>query len=144
MSPRLPKFFRRIPVAALLLPLLVSRALIPGGLMPVMGADGGLGLMLCPGAIGAMPGHSHPGHAADTGGSMHHDHDGTDGTDGPASAHQNVCPFAVLVTPACASTVVAFATFTMHHALVASRDATQVHFPTLVRTQSPRAPPRYS
>lgn len=125
----------------LLLPLLAFRALIPGGLMPVMSADGALSMQLCPGVIPAAVANGQHEFGAETGDSTHHDHDGTNG---PASSHQTVCPYAILSTPACTSTAPAPATFTMRHALLASSDVAQATLPTLYRTQSPRAPPRYS
>lgn len=138
MPNRLTQFFRRIPLAALL-PLLACRALIPVGLMPVTGADGALSLQLCPGTFSAAAGHVRQTSSAEDRGSTHDHHDGTGG---PASSHQTVCPFAVLTTPACTATVHTFATRTMRYALVASREPAEVYLPTISRPQSPRAPPR--
>jgi hypothetical protein len=140
MSNRLSRVARRILVAALL-PLMAFRALIPGGLMPAIGADGALRLQLCPGTNAAVPNHVQHSGSAGRDNSTHHDHDGTGG---PAGLHQTVCPFESLSTPACASTMFRFATVTLRQALVASRNVAQITFPTIIRTQSPRAPPRYS
>lgn len=138
MFQRLSRNRLRIPIAALLLPLLAFRALIPAGLMPMAGADGSVSLQLCPGAVPTVAGHAQLWHGASGDMASHHHHG--DGH-GPGHSQHTVCPFATLASPACTAAAFTITAVTMRHAFVAGREYEQVSHPTLIRTQSPRAPP---
>jgi hypothetical protein len=125
--------------AALLLPLLSLRALIPVGFMPMIGPDHSVRLVICdsyaplPSSMMNMPmdGMDMPEHTAsqDTGGSppIHQDHGG--------------CPFGS--SPALgALPTLAIAPILIHHPAQLLVATPQVDFfQTLDRAQSPRGPP---
>lgn len=120
-----PRRTRRL--LALVLPLLVLRALIPAGFMPIA-EGGGLIIGLCPGAAGMPPGHAH--HGGHPHGEPH----------APclfaASAAPAFSPLALALPPASAV------------ALRAALPALNAPcLPSILRSQTPRGPPaaaRYS
>lgn len=131
-------------LVALLLPLLLVRALIPFGFMPVV-AGGGMTIGFCPGEADFPPGmaaahqsaaqhldqkagHHSPGHPGDPGGAAHH----------------APCLFAASAAPAFAPAMLALAANDTHRARPAQWVAARVFLPTILRAQSPRAPPLLS
>jgi hypothetical protein len=133
----------RIPTAALLIPLLAFRLLIPAGLMPVMSADGSLSMQVCPGTVPVASAHArhamHHGSNTDDSNSTHAHHDGTSDS---ASSQETACPFSVLAESACTSCPAGATTLTMRHVPVPSYAVAQVCLATVIRPQEPRAPPR--
>lgn len=126
---------RRSWWAAIVLPGLVLRALIPVGFMA-----GHSGLELCWGA-GAMPGmegHHHP-HLSD-----HDRHDGP-GHPSHSTEHGAVCVFAAsaagLAPPSVPASIVSVVVTSERLSLTASAER---FIPTILRAQSPRGPPRLS
>jgi hypothetical protein len=121
--------------ALLALPALLLRALIPVGFMPVATADG-LSIEFCPDA-GPLP--AAAGAAADPH-AHHHHHQG--GPDPSSASHHAPCPFAASATLAAAPEG---ACVPAAHALErAPGDAdlrARAFVPSIVRAQSPRAPP---
>jgi hypothetical protein len=121
--------------ALLALPALLLRALIPVGFMPVATADG-LSIEFCPdagplpaAASGAADPHAH-----------HHHHQG--GPDPSSASHHAPCPFAASATLAAAPEAASAAA--PHAHLRAPGDAdlrARAFVPSIVRAQSPRAPP---
>jgi hypothetical protein len=123
-------------LTATLLPLLVLRAVIPFGFMP-MAADGRLSIELCPGE-GALPSAIAAGHSQHSHTSGHHGGSSPD-------THQGPCLFAAGASPAVAPTVLAFAAPPAVQTPCAARDgACTVSLPTIHRTQSARAPPQFA
>jgi hypothetical protein len=122
--------------ALLALPALLLRALIPVGFMPVATADG-LSIEFCPDA-GPLPAAASA--AADP--HAHHHHHTEGGADPSSASHHAPCPFAASATLAAAPEA---ASVPAAHALErASGDAevsARAFVPSIVRAQSPRAPP---
>jgi|SRR5580704_11903274 hypothetical protein len=132
-------------LVALLLPLLVVRALIPFGFMPVV-AGGGMTIGFCPGEADLPPGiaaahqsaaqhldhhhagHHSPGHPGDPGGAAHH----------------APCLFAASAAPAFAPALLALAVDDSHRIRPVQWVATRVFLPTILRAQSSRGPPLLS
>ncbi len=124
-------FRQRSWLAVLLLPAILFRALIPVGFMPAMHGDGRLGVIFCPITVSAGPGlvhEHHPGHEGGNAGygSGHHQ------LACPFAASAGLAPFADFVAPTAAP-----AEF-----LALADGVSARHFvPTILRAQSPRAPP---
>ena len=139
---------RRRRFAALLLPALLLRALIPFGFMPLIGASG-LTLGFCPGE-GALPAGLAAAnvkllHAAQSG-QLHHDHapGGAPhgGSDTPGgSSHEAPCPFAASGKPAFAPAILTLETAASAAAPPEAYATAPVFLPTVLRAQSPRGPP---
>lgn len=121
----------------LAVPALVLRALIPPGFMPVA-AEHGFALEFCPGAAALPPGaallsaHAH----------HHHEHGGGHPGEHSSPAHHAPCVFAAsaLLGPL-SSGVAAVAADTPEHAVERPDSGARLHVPSIVRAQSPRAPP---
>jgi hypothetical protein len=109
------------------LPALVLRALIPFGFMPVA-ARGGPAMQLCPGAAamaGALPGHHH------------HPPGGAPGS----AAHNTLCVFAASAAPAVAPVAAAIPLRAANVTCAEQSSANSLRLPSILRTQSARAPP---
>jgi hypothetical protein len=122
----------------LALPALMLRALIPAGFMPVAGAEG-LTIGLCPDA-GLPPGFVLPADPH----SHHHHHQHSPGGGDPSSAtHHAPCVFAASATlaPAPGATVLLEPRAVRGDARVHELKA-RPFVPSILRAQSPRAPPR--
>jgi hypothetical protein len=131
-------------IARLLLPLLALRALVPAGFMPAF--DGHrLTLSICPGeatvarADAPITSHVHDAGAAQH--EHHHSHGVGSDNDGNSRPHFVPCPFAAAAGPALASTVPTVVPLVETPVVVDSASSGQVTLPTVLRTQSPRAPP---
>ncbi|MGH8863106.1 MAG: DUF2946 family protein [Burkholderiales bacterium] len=116
-----------------MLPAILFRGLIPAGFMPAIDADGSLRLQFCPAADQA---------AADTDPMQGHHHDGATSGSGHAGHDRPLCQFAASATPAPLPTISLMTAVEPHDDLLAginyvSRDT----IPTIIRAQSPRAPP---
>jgi len=107
----------------LVLPVLVLRALIPFGFMPVAG-NGGPAVELCPGVAVA-------------GTHMHHHH-GAAGV--PGSAHA-LCVFAASAAPALAPLTLAPAPLAGALIRAAAANSLSIQLPSILRAQAARAPP---
>jgi len=125
----------RLWIAGLLLPAILYRALIPAGFMPAIGSDGALRLQFCPGADRA---------AADTRPVHAHHHGGASGDSGGAGHGQLLCPFAATAGPAPLPAMTALVVASVDSQPVVSRPVSRDTVPTIIRTQSPRAPPALS
>ena len=137
MRPGVPQWFsarrRQWLLAGLVLPVLVLRALIPLGFMPVSARDG-LRIDFCPGE--AQP----PGALGGESLAHHHHHGGADhGT--PAPASHAPCLFALSASPAFAPAVAHAALIPPAATAPADSPARAVFLPAIVRAQTPRAPP---
>jgi hypothetical protein len=124
---------RRVLLALLVLPVLVLRALIPVGFMPVSDR-GGLYIDFCPGE--AQP----PGALAAQPLAHHHHHGGADHGK-PAPASHAPCLFALSASPAFAPAVAMAALMPPAATPRAESPARAVFVPAIVRAQTPRAPP---
>ena len=124
---------RRVLLALLVLPVLVLRALIPVGFMPVS-ERGGLHIDFCPGE--AQP----PGALAPQPLAHHHHHGGAD-HGAPAPASHAPCLFALSASPAFAPAVAIAALMPPAATPPAESPARAVFVPAIVRAQTPRAPP---
>jgi hypothetical protein len=127
----------RLSWALLALPALLLRALIPPGFMPVA-AEEGFALEFCPGAAPLPPGialasaHAHHRH--------HHSPDG--GRDPPSATHHTPCLFAASATLAPAPTAVVLLAPQSPEGDAHPLDLSAGPFvPSILRAQSPRAPP---
>src|SRR5437763_12768209 len=138
---------RRGRVAALLLPALLLRALLPFGFMPLAGGNG-LTFGFCPGE-GALPAGLAAAnvkllHAAQSG-QLHHDHaPGAPhgGSRAPGgSSHEAPCPFAASGKPAFAPAILTLETAASAAAPPEAYATASVFLPTVLRAQSPRGPP---
>jgi len=139
---------RRRRFAALLLPALLLRALIPFGFMPLIGASG-LTLGFCPGE-GALPAGLAAANVellrAAHSGQLHHDHapggapHGGSGAPG-GSSHEAPCPFAASGKPAFAPAILTLETAASAAAPPEAHATAPVFLPTVLRAQSPRGPP---
>jgi hypothetical protein len=112
---------------AVILPALVLRAIIPVGFMPVA-ASGGPAMQLCPGAAamaGTLAGHHH--------------HPGGDAPGG--TAHNTLCVFAASAAPAMAPVAAAIPLRAADVSCAEQSSANSVSLPSILRTQSARAPP---
>jgi len=116
---------RARPLLAVILPALVLRALIPFGFMPVAGSAGAA-LQLCPGvaAMGGAP--------------MGHQHEGSGNSDG--SVH-NLCVFAASAAPALTPVTATMPLLGANLACAAHPPTSCLRLPSILRTQSARAPP---
>jgi len=112
----------------LVLPVLLLRALIPLGFMPVA-AGGGLAIGFCPGEGPMLSGLA--GHAHHAGG----------GAGGRDATHHAPCLFASSASAAFASVPVAALPATAGVTAPGERTAIQVFVPAILRTQSSRGPP---
>ena len=140
MRQGIPQWFstrrRQWLLAALVLPVLVLRALIPIGYMPVSDR-GGFRIDFCPGE--AQP----PGVLAALRLAHHHHHGGADhGT--PAPESHAPCLFALSASPAFAPAVAIAAIIPPAATAPAESPALRVFVPAIVRAQSPRGPPQIS
>jgi len=140
------------PLVRILLVTLALRALVPVGFMPMVGADGGFTLALCPGtqqpAVAGENPHAHHGHhpAAELAGAAqadaHHSHgDGTGSDNAPSAGHQFPCLFAAAAAAAPAPDLLALALAVPHVFHVRATEAADVFLPAIIRAQSARAPP---
>jgi hypothetical protein len=128
---------RRRRWALLALPALALRALIPAGFMPVAGAQG-LGIEFCPDAAALPPGLARPADAF----AHHHHHHSAGGSEPSSAIHHAPCLFAASATLAAAPDAAsvpgqpAVGRGLSGHALSA-----RPFVPSIIRAQSPRAPP---
>lgn len=130
---------RRRWIAWLVLPVLVLRALIPFGFMPVA-SDGTLSIEFCPGE-GTLP----PGITAVALGSGHHahhhaHHPGSDPA-APDGTHHAPCLFALSASPAFAPAVALPALDAPPATAFVAASSSRVFLPAILRAQSPRGPP---
>ena len=124
---------KQFRIAGLLLPAILFRALIPAGFMPAIASDGAFGLQFCPGTDQA---------AMDTRSAHFHHHGGASGDSGDTMGHgQLLCPFAATVGPAPLPALTALVIAPDYNQPVPSRPVSRDTIPTIIRTQSPRAPP---
>ena len=126
-----------------MVPALLLRGLIPAGFMPIADA-GGLSIGFCPGAGPLPPAISaEVSHAAHGGHASHaaHSHHAGGGSPDPGTAHHAPCLFSTGVTAAFASAPAAATLAVPTLAAPVERPATAVFPPTVLRAQSPRAPP---
>lgn len=119
----LPRPRRRLAWA--LLPVLVLRALIPFGFMPMVDQDGV--------HIGFCPGEAQPP------GALAHHHHGDHGTPGEGASHPP-CLFAQNASPAFVSAA-APAIVPAAATTIAVDPPRRVFLPAIVRAQTPRGPP---
>jgi hypothetical protein len=130
---------RRRRLAWALVPVLVLRALIPFGFMPVA-SDGSLSIEFCPGEGTLPPGVSaaapHAGHLA-----HHHAHHSGGDPTAPAGDHHAPCLFALSASPAFAPATAAPAITPPAATPLAEAPPTPLFLPAIVRAQSPRGPP---
>jgi hypothetical protein len=125
-------------LALIVLPVLVLRALIPIGFMPVSDR-GGIHLDFCPGEAqppGALAGALAAGHLAHG----HHHHGGAD-HGSPTPVSHAPCLFALSASPAFAPAIVALAVTPPAATPLAEATSRPVFLPAIVRAQSPRGPP---
>ncbi len=122
----------RFWIAALLLPAILSRALIPAGFMPVVGAEGQSRMQFCPGMGLAATAGSLPGqHRA-----------GKEGDPAKTGHERQTCQFASSAGPAALGFPGAAAAAGQAGVPPAGTDDTLLlAIPTVIRTQSARAPP---
>jgi hypothetical protein len=116
---------RARPLLAAILPVLVLRALIPFGFMPVAGS-GGPAMALCPGAeaMGAAPfGHQHHG------------------TGSPGGSAHALCAFAASAAPAVAPVAPAMPLAAACLNCAVQTNGCSIRLPSILRTQYARAPP---
>jgi len=141
MRPGVPHWFsarrRQWLLAALVLPVLALRALIPIGYMPVSDR-GGLHIDFCPGE--AQP----PGVLAAQPLAHHHHHHGGADHGTPAPESHAPCLFALSASPAFAPAVAIAAVIPPATTAPAESAARRVFVPAIVRAQSPRGPPQIS
>jgi hypothetical protein len=121
-------------VAILLLPALLYRALLPVGFMPMVEANGVFELGLCPGTVdgvtfiaAAANPHAH-----------HHHGSGSASEHGSPSAP---CPYALSGTAPLTAEPFALPLLSPVNEKPRSATAAAVFLPTILRVQSPRAPP---
>ena len=131
---------RRLLLALLVLPVLVLRALVPVGFMPVVVSDGSLSIEFCPGQ-GTLPpgidaGALHAGHLA-----HHHAHHAGGDPSRPSDAHHAPCLFSLSASPAFASAVALPAPSPAAATAFGAPPPVRVFLPAIVRAQSPRGPP---
>jgi hypothetical protein len=119
-------------LALLVLPVLVLRALVPIGFMPVSDR-GSFHIDFCPGE--AQP----PGVLAPQ--SLAHHHHGGAGHGTPAPVSHAPCLFALSASPAFAPAVATAAVIPPASSAPAESPALRVFVPAIVRAQSPRGPP---
>jgi len=121
----------------LLLPLLLIRALIPFGFMPVV-AGGGLTIGFCPGEADLPPGIATAHQSA----AQHLDHlAGHHHPGGPGAVHHAPCLFAASAAPAVAPALLAVVPVDPQRARPQQSVAAPVFLPTILRAQSSRGPP---
>ncbi len=111
---------------AAILPALVLRALIPVGFMPVA-ASAGPEIQLCPGIVSAAGVHS-----------GHHHHHEAGSAEG--SAH-SLCVFAASAAPAVAPVAATMPLRAVDGDCLALAHSSCLRLPSILRTQSARAPP---
>jgi hypothetical protein len=128
---------------ALLLPVLVLRALIPFGFMPVV-AGGGMTIGLCPGEARLPPGIAAAHHLAEHSGHALAAHGGGHAGELGGAAHHAPCLFAASATPAIAPAIVALAPHDGREAQAPPAAAAHFFLPTILRAQSPRGPPLFA
>jgi hypothetical protein len=129
---------RRVLLALLVLPVLVLRALVPVGFMPVSDR-GGLHIDFCPGEA-QPPGALALQSLAHQPLAHHHHHGGADhGT--PAPASHAPCLFALSASPAFAPAVASAAVIPPAATLPAESPTRRAFVPAIVRAQTPRGPP---
>lgn len=137
MRPGIPQWFsarrRRVLLALLVLPVLVLRALVPIGFMPVSDR-GGFHIDFCPGE--AQP----PGALAAQPRAHHHHHGGAD-HGAPSPASHAPCLFALSGSPAFAPAAAAAALVPPAATPLTAYPARRVFVPAIVRAQTPRGPP---
>lgn len=123
-------------LAALVLPVLVLRALVPIGFMPVS-ERGGFHVDFCPGeaqppgALAHVPAAAHLGH--------HHRGGADHGT--PAPVSHAPCLFALSASPAFAPAAPAVAPPPPAATVLVAELPSRVSIPAIVRAQTPRGPP---
>ncbi len=140
---------RQTWIASLVLLAMLFRAAIPAGFMPMPGASGWPTLELCPGtvsvhrgmndALGAHPTHHH-------GTSQTHNHSPASGVDpdhgSPAPGHDHVpCLFAAGAGAAPLPSALDAPSAAVEPLPANSEVTESVFTPSIVRAQSPRAPP---
>jgi hypothetical protein len=124
---------RRHQLTWLVLPVLLLRALIPAGFMPLAGA-GGAYLGFCPGASAPAP-------SALVGHARHHSHDEPGAPGAPAGGHPHpACIFSLGAATAAAAAVSLVSTVAAPRA-PADRADSLVVLPPILRAQSSRGPP---
>lgn len=119
--------------------MLVLRALIPFGFMPVA-SSGSLGIEFCPGEGTLPPGISahalHAGHLA-----HHHVHTGGGDPSQPSGEHHAPCLFALSASPAFAPVIMLPAPDPAAATAFTAPQTVRVFLPAIVRAQTPRGPP---
>jgi hypothetical protein len=138
MTPALARLrARRRRWALLAVPALALRALIPVGFMPV--AAQGIALELCPDAAVLPPGLVLP---AQPPAHQHHHHSAGAGHDPSSAAHHAPCLFAAGATLATAPPAVVLIAPPLREGDTSARLPGARRFvPSILRAQSPRAPP---
>lgn len=128
---------RRAWLLGLVLPVLLLRALIPAGFMPAADA-GGLSIVLCPGEAALPPGISGAAHASHAHGHVHH---AGGAPAAPTTTHHELCLFAVAgaapLAPVLPTLVLEIPGFIPVPELAGG----EIFSPSILRTQTPRAPP---
>jgi hypothetical protein len=126
-----------------LLPLLALRAVLPAGFMPVFDAAGGVSFGLCPGVERTAAPEQHLRHlkGADAHRHAHVDHASSRGKP-QSSTHTTACPFAVAASAAPAAVLPAIVPVGLVAIAPTPVVTDQVVMPSVIRAQSPRAPPR--
>lgn len=115
--------------AALLLPAMIFRALIPVGFMPMAGAGGAMELALCPGTV---DGATFIAAAIDPHAKHHHEHH---------DQRSPPCAYALSGTAMPAPVIPAQVLFTAMVEPPRARIGTVVFLPAIVRVHLPRGPP---
>jgi hypothetical protein len=130
---------RRRRLTWLMVPVLVLRALIPFGFMPVA-SSGSLSIEFCPGQGTLPPGISagalHAGHLA-----HHHSHHPGGDPTLPSGAHHAPCLFALSASPAFAPAIALLGPDPAAATAFATPAPARVFLPAIVRAQTPRGPP---
>jgi hypothetical protein len=126
---------RRESIAKLLLTVLLVRALVPAGFMPVVDTTGALTFGFCPGTIHAQlvadsDVHAHHGHAPET-------------PTAPTEPYeqQPLCQFAASSSPSLPAVHSMVLVHLVARAPAARIEVATVARPSIIRAQSPRAPP---
>ena len=138
MRQGVPQWFsarrRKLLLALLVLPVLVLRALVPVGFMPVS-ERGGFHIDFCPGE--AQP----PGALAAQPLAHHHHHGGADHGAPSSPASHAPCLFALSASPAFAPAVAAAPLIPPAATPLAESPVSREFVPAIVRAQIPRGPP---
>ncbi len=113
----------RLLIAALLLPAILFRGLIPPGFMPATAAAGVVRMAFCPGM-----GHAAPNDPTGPGEGGH---------------HAQKCPYGATASPAPPPAITGLAARPHAPRSEVIRAGSRISVPAIVRAQSPRAPPAH-